>query len=42
MNGFRNRVLAIAGAVAVLAFPAFAETYNTTGTVTSVTASTNI
>lgn len=37
MNGFRNRVLAIAGAVAVLAFPAFAETYNTTGTVTSVT-----
>ena len=37
MNGFRNRVLAIAGTIAVFAFPAFAETYNMTGTVTSVT-----
>lgn len=37
MNGFQNRVLAIAGAIAVFAFPAFAETYNMNGTVTSVT-----
>lgn len=37
MNGFQNRVLAIAGAIAVFAFPAFAETYNITGTITSVT-----
>lgn len=37
MNGFRNRVLAIAGTIAVFVFPAFAETYNMTGTVISVT-----
>ena len=37
MNGFQNRVLALAGTIAVFAFPVFAETYNTTGTVTSVT-----
>ena len=37
MNGFRNRVLAVASAIAVLAFPTFADTYNMTGTVTSVT-----
>ena len=37
MNGFQNRVLAIAGAIAVFAFPAFAETYNITGIITSVT-----
>ena len=37
MTSFQNRVLAIAGAVAIFAFPAFADTYNTTGIVTSVT-----
>ena len=37
MFSLKNRALVIAGAVAVFAFPAFADTYNTTGTVTSVT-----
>ena len=37
MNRFKTRALMLASAVAVLAFPAFADTYNTTGTVTSVT-----
>lgn len=37
MNDFQNRILAIASTIAVFAFPVFAETYDITGTVTSVT-----
>lgn len=37
MNSFRNRVLFFAGVIATFAFPVFAETYNITGTVISVT-----
>lgn len=37
MFTMKNRLLMIASAVAVLAFPVLADTYNTTGTVTGVT-----